>query len=62
MRDQPRRRDRKRRREEGQDEEGLAQEQGQAEEEEATANYLNKDTAGAMIQIRERRGKRARKE
>ena len=61
MRDKLRRRDRKRRREEGPDEEGQAEEEGQ-EEEEAAANNPNKDTAGALIQIRERRGERARKE
>ena len=61
MRDKLRRRDRKRRREEGPDEEGQAEEEGQ-EEEEAAANNPNKDTAGSLIQIRERRGKRARKE
>ena len=42
-------------------EEGPAEEEGQ-EEEEAAANNPNKDTAGSLIQIRERRGKRARKE
>ena len=61
MRDKPRRRDRKRR-EEGQDMEGQAEEEGQQEEEEATANNPNKDTARAIIQIRRRRGKRARRE
>ena len=42
-------------------EEGPAEEEGQ-EEEEAAANNPNKDTAGDIIQIRERRGKRAKKD